>query len=184
MPDRIAARLRAELDAVRPGVPNPVGARYRAPRAARPWRPRRAGYALAVAIGAAVMAGAATLTSGSPNPEVWTMQVVGGIHRLQEPPPPPASPSVAPTPTEAVKTVVVPAPPTGEGGHGQPGGRPVVSAPPEMRESPRPQPSSDSHQGPAAPTPTPSSDSQGGGGDGGGDSSAARPSPSPSTSHR
>ena len=182
MPDRIAARLRAELDAVRPEVPNPAAARYRAPLVARSWRPRLVGYALAGALGVALMA-VATLASGSPNPEVWTMQVAGGIHRLQESPAPP-TPAVAPTASDAVKPVVAPrpAPPTGEGGHGEPGGRPTAGATPETRESPRPEPSEDSHHGPPAATPKPGEDPRGGDGSGGGDGgSSGRPSPSPST---
>jgi hypothetical protein len=187
MPDRIAARLRAELDAVRPAVANPAAARYRAPIAARPGRPRLAGYALAGALGAVLMAGVATLASGSPNPEVWTMQVAAGIHRLQEPPSPlgtpPPTPAAAPAATDVPKPVLAPrpAPPTADGGRNEPGERPEPAETPEARESPRPEPSEDSHEGPPAATPRPIESPHGGDGDGG---SSGRPSPSPSTRDR
>jgi hypothetical protein len=186
MPERIAARLRAELDAIRPGVPNPAAARYRAPRAARAWRPRLAGYGLAGALGAALMAGGATVASGSPNPEVWTMQVAGGIHRLQEPAPVVPTPA-APAATDVATQVVAPrpAPPAGEDGHGRPEAPPQGRATPEPRESPEPAASPGSQQGRPAATAKPSDDSRDGGGDGGrAGSPSPRPSPSPDPSER
>ena len=90
MPDRLVARLAAELDAVRPRHPRIAQARYRRASAARAPRRRLGGLATAAAVAAL------SLVTGSPNPRVWTGTVAGELQRLQEPYPPPAAPQPTP----------------------------------------------------------------------------------------
>lgn len=186
MPDRIPARLKAELDAVQLAAPSPAGARYRAPLAARPRRFRGAGYALAGVVGAVLTAGAASLAGGSADPVVWTMEVAAGIHRLQEPEPPAATPAAVPTAGDVARpaATAVPSYPAGAG-PGGPGVRLPAAATPEPRDSPERGPSPDTRQGRPAATAEPSEEPREGGGDGGREGTPApRPSPSPQPTDR
>ena len=72
MPDRLVARLAAELDAVRPRHPRIAQARHRRASAARAPRRRLGGLATAAAVAALSLVALATLATGSPNPRVWT----------------------------------------------------------------------------------------------------------------
>jgi len=131
MPDRLAARLAAELDAVKPERPRAAAARYRLAAAAHRPRHRVGGLALLAAAGGLALVALATLATGSPNPQVWTLQVAAGIQRLEDrsglegPGTAPPSPPV----------IGAPAPARTPGEHGPPSQRPLDK--PEPSETPR-----------------------------------------------
>jgi hypothetical protein len=141
---RVKARLRAELNAVRPPSSLPRYATERAPVGA--WR--LAPVALAVAF-TGILALTAFAATGSPNPAVWTNRVETVIN------PPSPSPTPESEPTGEPRTGSPAAPthrPTAE-----PSEQPEPANTPEPTESPEPPQSpepSDDHQ---SPSPSPSS---------------------------
>lgn len=147
-------RLRAELDRVRP--------RYSPPRYLSPVRNSVAVWRIAPAALATAIVGMLGLTAfaatGSPNPVVWTQQIVT---RLE--------PTAAPVPNDETQSPTPSSQPA-----------PAAPAPPTHQVQPTEQaePSEEPH---ATPAPEPGS-----GGDGGGDdhSPVTSPSPSPSSGDR
>jgi hypothetical protein len=116
-------RLCAELDGIQPPFSPP---RYLTAKARTVmWRVTPA----VVAAGAVVIL-ALTAYAGSPNPVVWTQQVVTGVHSAASP-----TPTHTHTPT-----------PTSTPAHRAP--IPTPSQPPEQHETPEPSPPSDQHESP------------------------------------
>jgi hypothetical protein len=170
MPDRIAAGLAEELDALSPLRPLAAQARYHGPARAL----RVGGLALAGAAAALLLTaigGFATFATGSPNPEVWTVQFAAGLHQLQDPDAGPARPSSVQPSQPAPEPRGVPAPAaTAAAGGGAPEGQESPRS--EEKRSPDPRgvrPSAEPTESPR-PGPEPS---------GSGDDHRSSPSPSP-----
>jgi len=157
MPDRIAAGLTAELDAVLLVRPRAAQARYHLP-------PRAAGIgglAMAGATAAVLViavSGFATVATGSANPQVWTGQLAAGMQRLQAPVPARSSPPGREQP--AIPGAAATAANGGEGGKPEirrpapgPGGQP--SADPADSPRPRPDPSAGHNEHRSSPSPSP-----------------------------
>jgi hypothetical protein len=149
-------RLKTVLDQITPPASFP---RYASMPARRitPWRIAPIMLAAAASI---LLALAATATTGSPNPAVWTgdaASAIGSVRHTVE-----ASPGPVPSPAQP------PAPP-------RKAAVPAPSHQPEHKASPRPQPSDRPEESPRprpSASPSPSEDHSG--------SSSGSPSPSPS----
>jgi len=147
-------RLKVALDRI---VPPPSFPRYASKPMGglRPWRIAPALLASATAI---LVALAATATTGSPNPAVWTgdaASTIGAVGHVAEASPSP-QPTPPPPPAAAPRKAAAPAPPY------QPVKKqsPEPSSPDRPEESPRPQPTvspspSDDHWGSTSPSPSP-----------------------------
>jgi hypothetical protein len=147
-------RLKVALDRI---VPPPAFPRYasKSMGGVRPWRIAPALLASATII---LVALAATATTGSPNPAVWTgdaASTIGAVGHVAEASPSP-QPSPAPPPPAAPRKAVAPAPAPQPEPRESP--RPVSPERPE--ESPRPQPTVspspwEDHSGSSWPSPSP-----------------------------
>jgi hypothetical protein len=176
MPDRIASRLAEELDALSPLRPLAAQARYQGPARAM----RVGGLALAGAAAALLLTaigGFATFATGSPNPEVWTVQFAGGLRQLQDPNPEPARPSSVQPSQPAPEPRGVPAPAASAAGGGAPeaqespkseekhspdprGVRPSAEPTESPRPGPEPSGSGDDHRSSPSPSPRPTGQSE------------------------
>jgi outer membrane biosynthesis protein TonB len=144
-------RLKVALDRI---VPPPSFPRYASKSMGR-LRPWRVAPLLLVAATAVLLVVAATATTGSPNPAVWTGDAASTIGSVVVEPSPSAEPTPAPPAVAPRKTV---APATAHQPAHAETPRPEPSERPE--ESPRPQPSvspspSDDHPGSSSPSPSP-----------------------------
>src|ERR1700693_5678663 len=146
-------RLKVALDRI---VPPPSFPRYASKSMGR-LRPWRIAPALLAAATAILLALAATATTGSPNPAVWTgdaASTIGAVGHVAEPSPSP-QPSPAPPPV-APRKAVAPAPAHQPEHIASP--RPKPTERPE--ESPRPLPTispnpTEGHSGSSWPSPSP-----------------------------
>jgi hypothetical protein len=149
-------RLRAALDRITPPLALP---RYASMSVSgvRPWRV--APYLLAAAT-AVLFALAATATTGSPNPAVWTSQAGSTITAVEHAAAPSPSPTPSPAPPPAASRKVAAAAPTHQPEHSaaprpEPSDRPQESPRAQPTASPSPWPEHSATSSPS-PSPTPS----------------------------